>query len=189
MTERSATTDAGTVAWVFRNTEEAEAGARHVRLSEGAGTTTEAHVAENVGMTSSDFAATLETAGFGAHDARRLTEAIARGGALVTLAAGQEVERALAVLRGESVAAQSLAPVDVVPAGVARASVPATDAQTLELREEQLQIEKQRSYSEARIHRETVTEHRTITVPVQRERLVVERDGEEAVHIPISGDP
>jgi hypothetical protein len=101
------------------------------------------------------------------------------------------------------VEAQSLAPVDVepvavapvvvpvglAPAGVAHASETATGQQMLELREEQLQIEKQRSYSEARIRKETVTEQRTITIPVQRERLVVERDGEEPIHIPISGDP
>ena len=226
MSERSAVTDDGTVAWVFGNAEEAEAGARRlrgagfadVRLSEGAGTTTEAHVAREVGMTASDFATTLESAGFARHDARRLTDEVARGGTLVTLAAGSDVERALAVLRGETVAAQALSPVDAASAASASlaatplsaapvaaapvapvvappvaaapvASEPAADLRTLELREEQLSIEKQQTYSEARIRKETVTEHRTITVPVSHERLVVERDGEAAIYIPIAGDP
>ncbi len=207
MSERSAVTDGGTVAWVFRNAEEAEAGARRlraagfadVRLSEGAGTTSEAHVAREIGMTASDFATTLETAGFARQDARLLTDEVARGGALVTLAAGSDAPRALAVLRGEAVAAASLAPVDVAPVATAPvidapvATPPvsdvAGDSRTLELREEQLSIEKQRAYSEARVRKETVTEHKTITVPVQHERLVIERDGEEAIYIPVSRDP
>ncbi len=194
MSERSAITERGTVAWVFRDAQEAEAGARRlraagfpdVRLSEGAGTTTEAHVAPEVGMTASDFATTLETAGFARHDALRLTDHVARGGSLVTLAAGPDVERALAALRGENVTAQTLAPVDVIP--VAAPSGAAADARTLELREERLEIEKRPTYSEARVRKEIVTEQRTITVPVAQERLVVERDGEEPIYIPVSGD-
>ncbi len=211
MSEHAATTVAGTVGHVFRNADEAESGARRlraagfpdVRLSEGAGTTTEAHVPESAGLTASDFATTLENAGFSAHDARRLTDAVARGGTLVTLAAGSNVERALAVLRGETVPAQTLTPVDLTPAATAvpsPAAAPvstetrlpsgsATGERTLELREEQLDIQKQRTYGEARVRKETVTEQQTITVPVQRERLVVERDGEDPLHIPISGDP
>lgn len=196
MSERTATTGTGTVAWVFRTVEGAEAGARRlraagfadVRLSEGAGTTTEAHVPENVGMTASDFAATLVAAGFASHDARDLTDAVAAGETLVTLAAAGNVERALAVLRGETVEARSLSPVDVAPVEPPLPAIAPDDERTIELRAERLAVEKQRIYSEARIRKETVTEQRTITVPVRHERLVVERDGEEPIHIPISGE-
>lgn len=58
----------------------------------------------------------------------------------------------------------------------------------MQLREERLDVEKQRMQSEARVRREVVTEDRTITVPVQHEELVVEREGEAPMRIPISDE-
>ena len=200
MHERSASTPAGTIAWIFRNSKAAEEGARNLRaagfsdarVSESAGSTRDETVPENAGMLASDFEKRLTDAGFRSHDARSLTDAVRDGGVLLTLAAGTRVDRAFAVLRGETVPADTLSPVDVpvVPAIADGAVVPAaaTDEKTVELREERLAIAKREEEREARIRKETVVEQRTITVPVRREQLVVERDGQDDVRIPIDDD-
>lgn len=54
------------------------------------------------------------------------------------------------------------------------------------LREEKLDIRKERhQLADVQFRRETVTEEKTITVPVSREELVVEKDGTEIYRIPI----
>jgi uncharacterized protein (TIGR02271 family) len=54
------------------------------------------------------------------------------------------------------------------------------------LREEELDIKKERhQLANVQFRRETVTEERTIIVPVSREELVVEKDGVEIYRIPI----
>jgi stress response protein YsnF len=62
------------------------------------------------------------------------------------------------------------------------------DDRVVPVREEQLEIEKRPTTSEARVRREAVTEEKTITVPVRREELVVERDEEAPVRIPVAGE-
>jgi stress response protein YsnF len=127
-----------------------------------------------------------------------MTTAVARGGVLLTVAAGERVSEARAVLRGDRVAVPPLRPVDPAPAAPASSepAVAATSAQgprqdlhegdrVVPLREERLEIEKRPETTEARVRREVVTEQKTITVPVQREELVVERDGEAPLHIPV----
>ncbi len=252
MHDRGATTPSGTVAWIFAKAADAEravdrlreAGFADVRLSGRSGTTTQEHVAEADGLTAGDFAGSLEAAGFSGFEARAFTDGIASGGTLLTIAAGDRAADAQAVLRGETVAARTLGPVDVaappsavvdpapvtsnvgpapvtgnveparesrvaqpVPpaekapsaaattsaetSGSAHASAPTPsgdDAQTMQLREERLDVEKQRMQSEARVRKEVVTEDRTITVPVQHEELVVEREGEAPMRIPISDE-
>ena len=204
MREREAISANGTIAWIFPTASDAEkasarlraAGFPDARLSEGAGTTAEAHVPAADGLTESDFASSLESAGFMGADASELTNAVVRGGTLLTLAAGAGVERALAVLRGEAVAAEALTPVDapsilhdpVLPEHTGTPESAESALRTLELREEQLNLSTRREFSEARIRKETVTEQRTVTVPVRSERLVVERDGQEPILIPISDE-
>jgi uncharacterized protein (TIGR02271 family) len=54
------------------------------------------------------------------------------------------------------------------------------------LREERLHITKERvETAHVDVHRERVEEYRTYRIPVYREELVVERDGEEACRIPV----
>lgn len=56
----------------------------------------------------------------------------------------------------------------------------------LRLREEKLDIKKERhQLADVQFRRETVTEEITITVPVNREELVVEKDGVDIYRIPI----
>lgn len=208
--ENAATTESGTVAWVFAKTADAQrgvarlkaAGFGDVRISERSGTTSAEHVPEDVGRTTSDFAAALEAAGFAAPDARAVTDAVAAGGTLITLAAGSRANDALAVLRGETVTARPVSAVDPTSAATAATAAAATprrpveapahaepaEPRVLELREERLDVRRERDESEARIRKEVVTEDRTITVPMQREELVVERDGEDDVRIPMSSD-
>lgn len=231
MRDRGATTPSGTVAWLFAKGADAEravdrlrqAGFADVRLSGRFGTTTQEHVAEADGLTATDFAGSLEAAGFSGADARALTDGVADGGTLLTIAAADRAADAQAVLRGETVAARTLGPVDVATPASALADPPPTaevepprasrvaatrtdaagasgsmdaaasapsgeDTRTMQLREERLDIEKQRVQSEARVRKEVVTENRTITVPVQHEELVVEREGEAPLRIPLSGE-
>ena len=234
MRDKQATTATGTVAWVFAKAIDADrgvarlkaAGFGDVRLSSRSGTTTAEHVAAENGATASDFVASLEAAGFAHGDARALTESVANGGTLVTLAAGARASEASAVLRGETIAARPISAVDAIPGAAAAladddraqhvdvgrnapasrtvtdASVPepnmlernvgeanVPESRVLELREERLDVRKERDEREARIRKEVVTEERTITVPVRREELVVERDGENDVRIPITDEP
>lgn len=70
----------------------------------------------------------------------------------------------------------------------------------IQLREEQLDVNKQRVQTgEATVRKEVVTEHRTVDVPVQREELVVERrpasgaasgsiGNDETIRVPLSED-
>jgi hypothetical protein len=197
-----------TVAQLFDRNHDAEkaasrlraAGFSDVRLSESAGRTSDDHIRAEAGATEIDFAALLEAAGFPTDRARELTRAVAAGAVLLTVAAGSHVADAVAVLRGEAVAARPLGPVEVRPAAdVVRAEPPlvppspplAPGDRVLPLRAEQLEISKQRTTRDARVSKEVVTEQKAFTVPVSREQLVVERDGEPAVRIPLheSGPP
>jgi hypothetical protein len=189
-----------TVAQLFDRNHDAEkaasrlraAGFSDVRLSESAGRTSDDHIRAEAGATEIDFAALLEAAGFPTDRARELTRAVAAGAVLLTVAAGSHV--------ADAVAARPLGPVEVRPAAdVVRAEPPlvppspplAPGDRVLPLRAEQLEISKQRTTRDARVSKEVVTEQKTFTVPVSREQLVVERDGEPAVRIPLheSGPP
>jgi Domain of unknown function (DUF2382) len=193
-----------TVAQLFDRNHDAEkaanrlraAGFSDVRLSEAAGRTSDEHIRAEAGATEIDFTALLEAAGFSPDRARELTRAVAAGAVLLTVAAGSHVADAVAVLRGEAVAARPLGPVEVrraADADVVRAEAPpvppspplAPGDRVLPLRAEQLEISKQRTTRDARVSKEVVTEQKTFTVPVSREQLVVERDGEPAIRIPL----
>jgi len=204
-------TSGGTVAHLFHEHRNAEmavtrlraSGFADVRISERGGTTTEAHVPAASGLTEADFAQSLRRAGFGEHDAERLARGVGRKETLVTVVAGTRVDDALAVLRGESVVAAPLAPVDAAeapPASGASAVAPAVTSsaapvapageeplapgdRVVALRGEQVDVATERTSSDARIRRETVTEQRTVVVPVSHEELVVERDGIPPVRV------
>jgi len=83
-------------------------------------------------------------------------------------------------------AAAGTTPEGGAPAGPARPPADATD-RTLRLHEEQLQVSKERVQTgEVQVHKRVVTELRTMQVPVQREEVVVERDGEVTVVEPVT---
>jgi hypothetical protein len=203
-----------TVARLFKTERDAQqavtqlraAGFPDVRVSERSGHTFQQHVDAIDGQTAVDFAASLAGAGFTADAAQRLTHGIEHGHTLVIVAAGARVTDAEAVFEGRPVAAKPLAPVDArPPVEPASSSAPAStqelpgaeaSAETrldpgdrvVQTHGEVLDIEKRPAQSEARVRRETVTEQRTITVPVQHEELVVERDGAAPVRIPVGQD-
>jgi uncharacterized protein (TIGR02271 family) len=57
---------------------------------------------------------------------------------------------------------------------------------TMQLREEQLDIKKDRIQTgEVKIHKEVVEEQKTFTVPIRREEMVIEAGDEEELRIPL----
>lgn len=67
-----------------------------------------------------------------------------------------------------------------------RRAVKEQDSATVLLREEQLQLSKTREpLAAVTTHMEVSSELKTVTVPVRREELVVEKDGEEVARIPV----
>ena len=114
----------GTVAMSFRKAAKAReavgrlraAGFADVRISERVGRTREAHVAPELGLTAADFVHTLERSGFSAADAEAFTNDVSRGALLVTIAANERSNDAIAVLRGAAIAAPVLHPAGAVEA-------------------------------------------------------------------------
>ena len=73
----------------------------------------------------------------------------------------------------------------LVPGG--KGDMTAQDEVTVTLHEEQLQVRKRRErLADVATHREVIREMRTVTVPVEREEFVVEKDGAEVARIPLS---
>jgi len=115
-------------------------------------------------------------------DARHFDEGFRAGGTLLTVNAGSRAEEARECLyesgadlgsMGRGTAGSSMstgaAPADRMPGT-------AEGGQRVELREEELRAEKERVQAgEVRLHKEIVTEERTIEVPVTREEVVIER--------------
>ncbi|MCT8136480.1 YsnF/AvaK domain-containing protein [Anaerobacillus sp. CMMVII] len=61
-----------------------------------------------------------------------------------------------------------------------------TNKETIQLREEQLDIRKKRVQTgEVKIHKEVVEEQRTFTVPIRREEMVIEAGMDEEIRIPL----
>ncbi|WP_026582702.1 YsnF/AvaK domain-containing protein [Bacillus sp. J33] len=58
--------------------------------------------------------------------------------------------------------------------------------QTLQLREERLDIKKERvKTGEVKVHKEVVEEQKTFTIPIKREEMVIEAGNEEELRIPL----
>ncbi|MCL7749445.1 YsnF/AvaK domain-containing protein [Halalkalibacter alkaliphilus] len=59
-------------------------------------------------------------------------------------------------------------------------------SETLQLREEELELTKKRVQTgEVKIHHEVVEDKKTITVPIKRQEMVIEAANEEEIRIPI----
>ncbi|MFC0559455.1 YsnF/AvaK domain-containing protein [Halalkalibacter alkalisediminis] len=61
-----------------------------------------------------------------------------------------------------------------------------SEVQSLQLKEEQLDIKKERIQTgEVKVHREVVEEEKTFKVPIRREEMVIEAGDEEEIRIPL----
>jgi uncharacterized protein (TIGR02271 family) len=125
-------------------------------------------------------------------DAQHFDRGLRSGGILVTVAAGSRVSDAVSILQGHGA--------DLGPTGVSRFQedyrttdidssalatsgtatqdrlVSDTERERIELREEELDVQKRQVQAgEVRVRKEVVTEQRNIEVPVSREEVVIER--------------
>ena len=105
-------------------------------------------------------------------DARHFERGFQQGGVLVTVEAGGEVERVRQVLLA---ADADLGPTQGISSRQPMIAT-AEGSDRLQLREEQLDVEKERvQVGEVRLRKEIVTEQRNVEVPVTREEVVIER--------------
>jgi uncharacterized protein (TIGR02271 family) len=122
-------------------------------------------------------------------DAQHFDRGIRSGGVLVTVDAGDRLSEAIAILQHNHA--------DLGPSGVARFQTTATgaagtadleDQQRIKLREEQLDVQKEKvKAGEVRVRKEVVTEQQSLDVPVSREEVVIER--RPAAEVEASGTP
>jgi len=124
-----------------------------------------------IGAAAGGLIGALAGMGVPEEDARHFERGFQQGEVLVTVQAGAEAERARQTLLASGA--------DLGPAqNVSRAPTAATleGEDRLQLREEQLDVEKERVQTgEVRLRKEVVTEQRNIEVPVTREEVVIER--------------
>ena len=125
-----------------------------------------------IGAAAGGIIGALAGMGVPEEDARHFDRGLQEGGVLVTVAAGAEAERVRQILLASHA--------DLGPAqGISsRKPVSATSegSDRLQLREEELEVEKERvQVGEVRLRKEVVTEQRNIEVPVTREEVVIER--------------
>ncbi len=111
-------------------------------------------------------------------DARHFDEGFRAGGTLVTVNAGSREDEARECLYESGADLGSLGrgiETGTMSTGAAPADRSA-ESSTVELREEELRVEKDRVQAgEVRLRKEVVTEERSIEVPVTREEVVIER--------------
>lgn len=140
-----------------------------------------------IGAAAGGLLGALVGMGIPEEDARYFERGFREGGVLVTVQAGARSTEARQVLYESEADLGSRGP--SIEASEAEDKVRGTAAATgsdhsrrLELREEQLEVEKERvEAGEVRLRKEVVTEQRNIEVPMAREEVVVERH-------PVSGD-
>lgn len=132
-----------------------------------------------IGAAAGGLVGALAGMGVPEEDARHFERGFQQGEVLVTVQAGAEAERARQTLLASGA--------DLGPAqNVAGAPMAATSegGDRIQLREEQLDVEKERVQAgEVRLRKEVVTEQRNIEVPVTREEVVIER------HTAAGGEP
>ena len=134
----------------------------------------------------------LSSWGIAEPEARALEQAVRAGDTLVLVRADGRIRQAMDLLQrhGGSIrgmAETAVTPATATPAAPVTAATARTGATTTEktipIREEELHVEKKPTRTgEVDVHKEVVTEHKTIDVPVQREEVVVERH-------PVAGRP
>ncbi len=121
----------------------------------------------------SSFVKELVELGFSKSDAHDLVDGMLKGGALVSVDAGNRSNEALQFFNRYKADVRTAGADGRGGAGFTQKS---DDEQQLRLREEQLQVNKQRvAHGEVRLRKEVLTENQTLDVPVTREELVLER--------------
>ncbi len=158
--------------------------------------------------TGTEFQDNLTSVGMSSADAKYFEDGVARGGALVTVKAGDRASEAVAILqrygadlgsagRSSATAATAMAAAPDMK-GRAVDDSAGTD-QTLQLRAERIAVDKTRVASgSVRIGKRVVTEEQSIDVPVSHEELVIERHavaggavggtigGDQTITVPLS---
>ena len=131
-----------------------------------------------IGAAAGGLIGALMGMGIPEEDARHFDEGFRAGGTLVTVDAGTREEAARECLR-EAGADLGSAGLSAQTATMSTGAAPAdrsADSSTVELREEELQVEKNRVQAgEVRLRKEVISEERTVQVPVTREEVVIER--------------
>jgi uncharacterized protein (TIGR02271 family) len=131
-------------------------------------------------------------------DARHFNRGLESGSVLVTVNAGDRIPEALEILErhnvdfGPSRGERFRSPDTATTAGAGTGSAYRTgdldEQQRMQLREEQLLVDKERvDAGEVRIRKEVVTEQQNIEVPVTREEVVIER--RTAADVDAAGEP
>jgi uncharacterized protein (TIGR02271 family) len=125
-----------------------------------------------IGAAAGGLIGALAGMGVPEEDARHFERGFQRGGVLVTVEAGADAVRARQALLASGA--------DLGPGQELSTRTPGEDTsdgpERLQLREEQLDLEKERVQAgEVRLRKEVVTEQRNIEVPVTREEVVIER--------------
>jgi uncharacterized protein (TIGR02271 family) len=125
-----------------------------------------------IGAAAGGIIGALAGMGVPEEDARHFERGFQQGGVLVTVDAGTDAERARRALLASGA--------DLGPAQDVSSRMPMTATSQgpdrLQLREEQLEVEKERVQAgEVRLRKEVVTEQRNVEVPVTREEVVIER--------------
>ena len=125
-----------------------------------------------IGAAAGGIIGALAGMGVPEENARHFERGFKEGGVLVTVAAGPDADLAReALLAGGA----DLGPADGIFSESTRTAT-AEGADRLQLREEQIEVEKERVQAgEVRLRKEVVTEQRNIEVPVTREEVVIER--------------
>jgi uncharacterized protein (TIGR02271 family) len=130
-------------------------------------------------------------------DAQHFDQGFRAGGTLVTVAAGNRRDEAIACLHESGADLGSMGRGVSSASHTGRGSRSEEGSQNIQLREEELRAEKHRVQAgEVRVRKEVVTEERTIEVPVTREEVVIERrpasgaasgkiDEDEEIRIPL----
>lgn len=127
-----------------------------------------------IGAAAGGLMGALVGMGIPEEDARHFEQGFQQGGVLVTVQAGARGEDARTVLRqsGADLGSMGLE----TPRSTSEKTTSEPGAERLELREEQLDVEKRQVQAgEVRLRKEVVTEQRNIEVPVTREEVVIER--------------
>lgn len=132
-----------------------------------------------IGAAAGGLLGALTGMGIPEEDARHFDEGFRAGGTLVTVNAGSRTEEARQCLYESGADMGSLGRGiggSAAATGTASRSSTAGESRTVELREEELRVQKEQvEAGEVRLRKEVVSEDRTIEVPVTREEVVIER--------------
>src|SRR5215203_2092875 len=132
-----------------------------------------------IGAAAGGLLGALMGMGIPEEDARHFDEGFRAGGILVTVSAQGREEEARQCLYETGADLGSMGrgiQSDTMSTSSTSIDRTAGDTRSVELREEELQVEKERVQAgEVRLRKEVITEERTVEVPVTREEVVIER--------------